>query len=110
MAPSRRRILLLSLVLVVVAWLVADVLSGGRAGLLSAAPTLLLCASLLAGRYVGEERLLALAHGRVARPRRRRVRVSAPRTRMRVMARGGRLVARSLAKRPPPRSAAVLIA
>lgn len=110
MAPSRRRLLLLSFALLVAAWTVVELLSGGAAGLLYVAPALVLCAPLAAGRYVGEERLLALATRHAARPRRRGSRVAVLRTRVPVMERGGRLVARSLAKRPPPRAAAVLSA
>jgi hypothetical protein len=57
---------------------------------------------LLAGRYVGEERLEAL-RGHVARPRRRVApqRSRAPRP-VALLPRGGRLIAEALAVRPPP--------
>lgn len=71
--------------------------------LLALAPLLLLVASLLAGRYVGEERIAHLAarlrsparRGRVARAGRRQPAPVVP-------PRGGRLIAASLAQRGPP--------
>jgi hypothetical protein len=107
---SRRRLLLVAYALLVAAWTALEVISGGGAGLLYVGPVLVLCAPLVAGRYVGEERLLALVDRDVARRPRRPARLPVPGTRVRVMERGGRLVARSLAKRPPPRPAAVPIA
>jgi hypothetical protein len=70
-----------------------------------AAPVLVLVLPLLAGRYLGEERL-ARAVARV-RHRRRRAAAAAPRSRAVVvrLPRGGRLIASGLAKRPPPVSA-----
>jgi hypothetical protein len=105
---SRRRILLVAFVLLVAAWALLEVQTGGDAGLLYIVPLLALGAPLLAGRYVGEELVLTLAGRRAARPGRRAARVAAPRGRARSMARGGRLVARSLAERGPPRAAAGL--
>jgi hypothetical protein len=107
---SRRRLLLVAYAVLVAAWTALEVISGGGAGLLYVGPVLVLCAPLLAGRYVGEARLLALAGREVARRSRPQARMLVPRTRVRAMERGGRLVARSLAKRPPPRPAAVPIA
>jgi hypothetical protein len=73
--------------------------------LLYAAPLLLVALPLLAGRYLGEERFVRLAQG-ARRPRRRPVqRLSAPagaRWALRAVPRGGRLIAHSLAVRPPP--------
>jgi hypothetical protein len=100
---SRRRLLLVAYAVLVAAWTALELISGGGAGLLYVGPVLVLCAPLVAGRYVGEERLLALAGRAVVRRSRRPARVPLPRTRVRAMERGGRLVARSLAKRPPPR-------
>ena len=63
---------------------------------------------LLAGRFVGEERI-ARAAARIRRARRPRPAVAvAPVTWLRGMTlipRGGRLIARALAVRPPPRPA-----
>jgi hypothetical protein len=56
---------------------------------------------LLGGRYVGEERLLGAAQG-VEPAVRARKRVEATDTFVRAVQRRGRLVATSLAKRPPP--------
>ena len=69
-----------------------------------AAPVLVVVLPLLAGRYVGEERIAGVA----ARLRRQRRLVGLPvvaRTSRRVevlLPRGGRLIASALAKRPPP--------
>jgi hypothetical protein len=74
--------------------------------LLYAAPLLIVALPLIAGRYVGEERIARLAR---AVQRRRRPRAAArvavpPGTRraLRAVPRGGRLIAASLAVRPPP--------
>jgi hypothetical protein len=75
----------------------------GHAELLAyAAPLFLLAVPLLAGRYVGAERLDAL-RGRAAR-RRRRIAAAQPRAPQPVvlLPRGGRLIAEALAVRPPP--------
>ncbi|NLT04831.1 MAG: hypothetical protein GXY03_00830 [Solirubrobacterales bacterium] len=73
--------------------------------LLYAAPLLLIALPLLAGRYVGEDRLArAVASRRGKRPRAER-RIAPPRAALRPLAalpRGGRLIAFSLADRPPP--------
>jgi hypothetical protein len=91
------------------AWLTIEISSGGNAGLLYLAPVVVLCASLLLGRYVGEEQLERLTR-RSRPPRTRRSAITpAPRSHVRVMQRGGRLVASALAKRPPPRRALALI-
>lgn len=76
------------------------------AGVLAALPALLAFLPLLAGRYVGAERLERLIAARIGnrgpgraaspglRPRRHLPRIAVPR--------GGGLLASSLAKRPPP--------
>jgi hypothetical protein len=110
MALPRRRLVLLSFTLLVAAWTAFEVLSGAETGLAYLAPALLLCAPLILGRYVGEEHLAELAGRSPARPPRRELRLPPPRSRVRLMQRGGRLVASSLAKRPPPVDAALLIA
>ena len=71
--------------------------------LLALAPLLLLLATLVAGRYVGEERIARLAAR--LRPRRRRPRVArlgCDQPDPVVPPRGGRLIAASLAQRGPP--------
>lgn len=109
MAPPRRRIVVPYLLLVA-AWLLVEVLSGCDTGLLYLAPALLLGAPLLLGRYVGERRLADLAGRTIARPARRAAHVAPPRSHLRLMQRGGRLIASSLAKRPPPGRARILTA
>jgi hypothetical protein len=78
-------------------------LVGVHSDVLLAVPVLLLVLPLLAGRYVGEEQLARLAAAFVT-PRRRPARTLVP-TARRVahrLPRGGRLIAASLAVRPPP--------
>jgi hypothetical protein len=77
-------------------------LTGLNPDVLLAAPVLLLFLPLLAGRYVGEDRLLRLAAR--ARPRWARAASSGrPALRPpRILARGGRLIALALAERGPP--------
>jgi hypothetical protein len=73
--------------------------------LLYAAPLLIVALPLIAGRYVGEERIVRLARASGRRRRRSEPRVSAPagtRRALRAVPRGGRLIAHSLAVRPPP--------
>jgi len=104
MRSRRDRAVLLAFALVVVAWMVAEVLTG-RTGLLYLAPALVLALPLLLGRYVAEDQLIEWAGRSAARPRRPVVRLACPQSYTRVMQRGGRLVASALAKRPPPAAA-----
>ncbi|MDP2712990.1 MAG: hypothetical protein Q8O56_17405 [Solirubrobacteraceae bacterium] len=78
-------------------------LVGVHSDILLAAPVLALAFPLLAGRYVGEQQLARLAAAfRVARRRPAAVlRCTASRPAHR-LPRGGRLIAFSLAVRPPP--------
>jgi hypothetical protein len=101
MLPRRDRMLLWGFALLVVAWMVAQAITGTETGLLYLAPALVLALPLVGGHYVGEDQLVAAAAGggKVARAPER---VAATHTFVRVMQRGGRLVACSLAKRPPP--------
>jgi hypothetical protein len=102
LASRRARILLLAMALA--AFPVALVVPGLEVGVLFLSPAIVLLASLMTGRYVGEARLhrLAEAHAphRGRRPR-SSVPVRLPRRRT-LMPRGGSLVATSLAVRPPP--------
>ena len=108
MARSRgARLLLLATALA--AFAVGLIVPGLEVGVLFLAPAIVLLASLLSGRYVGEERLRRLAAA--FRPHRRRrlrpaatARAARPRARM---PRGGCLVGTSMAVRPPPRPSAV---
>jgi hypothetical protein len=109
MAPGRR-LALLSFAMVVAAWMVLQALTGVELGLLYLAPALLLLAPLAMGLYVGENQLAELADRSPRRPARRAGQLPLPRSYVRVMQRGSRLVAASLAKRPPPVNVALLTA
>jgi hypothetical protein len=96
---------------VVAIGLLVVVLAGSLPGLTDALayllPALLLLLALAARRYPGERALLAL----IVRGRRRRAHVDAllrPRPRA-LLPRGGRLIATSLAVRPPPAFRAVAL-
>jgi hypothetical protein len=67
-----------------------------------AAPLLVVALPLVAGRYVGEERLRQMSG--LTRPRDRRVAAATPAVRRpaELVPRGGRLIAHSLAERGPP--------
>lgn len=85
-------------------WAAALALSGSTDALLFLAPALLIAIPLCGGRYVGEE-LIAQLVARRERPSRRPA--SSPRLRVPAAPvgwrpRGTRLLAFSLAKRPPP--------
>jgi hypothetical protein len=93
-----RRALALTLI-----WVAVLALTGSTEALLFLAPALLIAIPLLGGRYLGEELIVRLANRR-ARPR---ARASAPARRLPAapatwVPRGARLLAASLAKRPPP--------
>lgn len=76
---------------------------GVDSALLQFAPALVLALPLLAGRYLGEERLAAVVAAFVPRRRRAASRLDARVSRApRAIARGGRLVAAALAQRGPP--------
>jgi hypothetical protein len=109
-SPMRaRRTHILMLAVATAAFPVVLVLPGMETGVLFLSPAIVLLASLLTGRYVGEDRLARLAAARrPSRPRRpRAARLVLPRRREGLMPRGGRLVATSLAVRPPPAVPAV---
>ncbi len=102
---TRRDIrLLLLLAGLTTVWALVQAVTGYDGGLAYMAPAFLVAIPLLVGHYLGEEQIAGLArriHGR-RRPRRApRVRghARAPR---RLFSRGGALIARSLAVRPPP--------
>jgi hypothetical protein len=102
-AMTRRdRILLLGLATLTLA-LACLTLVGVHSDVLLVLPVLFVALPLLAGRYVGEEHLARLAAAFVTR-RRRPVTTLAPTVPRspRVLPRGGRLIASSLAERPPP--------
>jgi len=78
-------------------------LVGVQSDVLLLAPVLVFALPLLAGRYVGEEQLARLAAAFVA-ARRRPAAALVPTVRraLQRLPRGGRLIAASLAVRPPP--------
>ena len=107
--PGRReRIFLAVLGLVVLGWMAAQALLGVDTGVLYVAPAFVLALPLLGGRYVGEEHLARLRGPLDACVQRAPLRVAPRVSHVRVLMRGGRLVASSLAKRPPPAGIAVL--
>jgi hypothetical protein len=108
MALAGRRSVVLWFALLVAAWTVFALLSGVDTGLLYVAPALLLCAPLIFGRYLGEGQLAELAKRSPRACVRRAARLAVPRSHVRLMQRGGRLVASSMAKRPPPPATAFL--
>src|SRR4051794_21818406 len=108
MHRRRDRILLWAFTLLLGAWMVAQGLAGAWTGLLHVAPVLLLVLLLVLGRYPGEQTLARCAGAMRKPPSRSRARVLTPRSYVRVMQRGGGLVAWALAKRPPPRAPASL--
>ena len=88
--------------LAIAAAVIAAIVLVAAAGVLAALPALLAFALLFAGRYPGADRLERLISGRCARPA---AYASAPAPRLPTVShawRGGELIARSLAKRPPP--------
>jgi hypothetical protein len=103
MRPLDRR--LLAGIVALSMLLLAVLVHGAGVEALLAAPVLVLLAPLLAGRYLGERQIERLAAARVprahpvARPRRTSIAPRAPRV---LLPRGGRLLATSLAVRPPP--------
>lgn len=103
MGRSRLHRMLL-LATVAAASAVALVVPGLGVGVLFLLPAIVLIASLLTGRYVGEERLRRLSAAFRPQRRRRPRAVPVPRVARRraLMPRGGSLVAMSLAVRPPP--------
>lgn len=106
--PTRRDLLLLALVACggVLAALLATV-GGVDTALLQIAPALVLFVPLLAGRYVGEDRLVAAIAAFVPRRARAAARLvpRLPRAPRHAAPRGGRLLAAALAHRGPPGAA-----
>lgn len=101
----RHHLLALAVLAVVAVWSVLEASTGIELGLHYLAPAVILVVLLVLGRYVGEEKLVAFST-RLSKPRRRPTfRLAIPRSADRVIHRGGRLVAASLAKRPPPHRA-----
>jgi hypothetical protein len=99
-----RQLPIVLLAVALVAFPVALLVPGMATGVLFLSPAIVLLASLLSGRYVGENRLRRLAaFARRRDPRGARAPQSPlPRRPRALMPRGGNLVATSLAVRPPP--------
>jgi hypothetical protein len=100
--PARDRRILIAAAVATSALLLLAAVAGHADVLAYAAPLFLVAVPLLAGRYVGEERLEALRHHVARRPRRpvaERPRAQRP---VVLLPRGGRLIAEALAVRPPP--------
>jgi hypothetical protein len=103
--PRRDRRVLVALTLLSSLCLLAEAAGVLAPALLYAAPLLLVALPLIAGRYLGEERIVRLVRAAGQRRRRPAQRLSAPagaRWALRAVPRGGRLIAHSLAVRPPP--------
>jgi hypothetical protein len=84
-------------------WALALAFSGSTDALLFLAPALLIVVPLLAGRYIGHELIVKLAEKRPRTRRRSSVTpIPTPRPPATWLPRGTRLVAFSLAERPPP--------
>jgi hypothetical protein len=103
----RDRTLVCAIAAVAVVLAVVHLATGVGADALMVAPALLLLLPLVAGRYVGSERLVRVVR-RVRPPARRRGAIPVARRRRdtRPTPRGGLLIAVSLARRGPPASAA----
>jgi hypothetical protein len=84
------------------ALLLLTTLAGHAEVLAYAAPVLILALPLVAGRYVGEERLRRLGSLVARRPRRPAASRPATRRSAVLAPRGGRLIAHGLAERGPP--------
>jgi hypothetical protein len=103
MAPRRSRVPLVALAAALAAFAVALAVPGLETGILFLSPAIVLLALLRSGHYVGEEQLDRLCAAWQQQPPRRRVaRSPLPGRPRALMPRGGRLVATSLAVRPPP--------
>jgi hypothetical protein len=107
MVPRRHRIALWAFSVVVVLWTVGEMVARFETGLLFVAPALVLALPLILGRYVGEDQIAELARRPATAWCRAPIAEPVPRSFVRVMQRGGRLVGSALAKRPPPAVARV---
>jgi hypothetical protein len=98
-----RRLTAWSALVFTICWAFALAFAGSTDVLLFLAPALLIVAPLIAGRYPGEELIVKLGR-RSGRPRRTAAGSSqaAPPSPSLWLPRGARLIAFSLAERPPP--------
>ena len=101
--PAREQRLLLAAALATSALLLLAAFAGHPVLLAYAAPLFVVAIPLIAGRYVGEDRLERLmVVARRGRPRRIAAALPGGRRPAALVPRGGRLLARSLAERGPP--------
>ncbi|HEY2333715.1 MAG TPA: hypothetical protein VGH58_01735 [Solirubrobacterales bacterium] len=87
---------------ITVCWALALAFAGSTDVLLFLAPALLVIAPLIAGHYVGETLIAKLATKQPGRRNRTAARAPTPRPPAVWLPRGARLIALSLAERPPP--------
>jgi hypothetical protein len=102
--PARDQRLLVGAAVATSVLLLLASVAGHAELLLYAAPVLLIAVPLLGGHYVGEEHLERMGSA-FRRPPLRAPRAEAPpalRSAVALLPRGGRLIAHSLAERPPP--------
>lgn len=99
--PRPDQLLLLGLAALTAALVVVMTLVGAE-DLLHTLPLLVLLLPLVGGRYLGEERLIALVRSRAPRRPVRAAHAPRPVRTPLSLPRGGRLIATSLAVRPPP--------
>jgi hypothetical protein len=101
--PRRDQRILLGLAALTLVFAVVQSATGISGDVLLAAPVLVLLLPLLAGRYVGEDRIARLcAFLAPLRPRRVALWAVQPWRPARALARGGRLIAVALGRRGPP--------
>jgi hypothetical protein len=100
--PARDQRMLLAFAVGTSVLVVLAALAGHAELIAYTAPLLVVALPLVAGRYVGEERLRQLSS--LAKPRQRRAPVARPvlRRPAELVPRGGRLIANALAERGPP--------
>lgn len=96
------RSLLLGLAAVAAVLAIAQAALGLGGDVMLLVPLLVLLVPLLAGRFPGEQVISRLASGRRSPSRRLPLALPAPRRHAPAFARGGLLIARGLAVRPPP--------
>lgn len=89
--------------MITLCWIAALAITGSTDVLLFLAPALLIVVPLFAGRYFGEELIAKLIAKRGGRRRRAPASLARiPRQLAALLPRGARLIAFSLAERPPP--------
>jgi hypothetical protein len=100
--PSRGQRFLLPACALAGAWLAVGGVAGFSEVFLLLTPAFVLALPLIAGHYIGAERLCRVASQRSPITSRTPAIEFAPRARRGVLPRGGLLIAASLAVRPPP--------